>query len=312
MVTAGELTEFASGLQFPEGPIALDDGSLLVVEIARGTLSRITPGGAIQIIAQLGGGPNGAALGPDGRCYLCNNGGVAFQQGKGRYIPVGPAPDHAGGWIEAVDLTTGKAERLYDTCDGHRLVAPNDIVFDATGGFWFTDLGTTHGRDRRSDPGALYYAAADGSSISQAIFPLDGPNGVGLSPDGTGLYVAESNTGRLWAFGVEAPGKLKNYAGMPPWKRGNLLWTPGYYAMFDSLAVDDEGFIYVADIPYGGLSVVSPQGVLVEQIATGDELTTNICFGAVQRDTIFITLSSTGRIAFGKSKRKGLRLHWTA
>lgn len=310
-MTAGALTEFASGLQFPEGPIALDDGSLLVVEIARGTLSRITTSGTIQIIAQLGGGPNGAALGPDGRCYVCNNGGVAFYRGKGRDIPMGPSPDHAGGWIEAVDLATGKAERLYDACNGQRLVAPNDIVFDAAGGFWFTDLGTTHGRDRRSDPGALYYAAIDGSSISEAVFPLDGPNGVGLSPDGNRLYVTESNTGRLWAFDVDAPGKLKSYAGMPPWKRGNLLWTPGYYAMFDSLAVDEEGFIYVADIPYGGLSVVSPRGRLSEQIATGDELTTNICFGGAQCNTMFITLSSTGKVACGISRRKGLRLPWT-
>ena len=61
-----ELREIASGLQFPEGPIAMPDGSLLLVEIKRGTLSRVSPDGKITVVAQTGGGPNGAAIGPDG------------------------------------------------------------------------------------------------------------------------------------------------------------------------------------------------------------------------------------------------------
>lgn len=304
------LTEFASGLQFPEGPIAMEDGSLLIVEIARGTLSRVTADGGVRVVADLGGGPNGAALGPDGKCYVCNNGGMSFFRRDGLTVPTSLAPGHAGGWIETVDLATGKVERLYDACGDTRLVAPNDIVFDEDGGFWFTDLGAARKRDRRSDMGALYYAAADGSSISEAIFPLDGPNGVGLSPDGSRLYVAESNSGRLWSFEVEAPGKLKSYAGLPPWKRGNLLWSPSYYAMFDSLAVDAEGFIYVADIPHGGISVVSAQGQPIEKIATPDALTTNLCFGGPQHKSMFITLSSTGKIVRAEGKREGLRLHW--
>ena len=58
------------GLQFPEGPIAMPDGSVLVVEIRRATLTRITPDGATAIAADWGdpgaAGPNGAAIGPDG------------------------------------------------------------------------------------------------------------------------------------------------------------------------------------------------------------------------------------------------------
>ena len=67
--------EITADLQFPEGPIALPDGSVLVVEIARGTLSRVTPKGRVEVVADLGGGPNGAAIGPDGAVYVCNNGG---------------------------------------------------------------------------------------------------------------------------------------------------------------------------------------------------------------------------------------------
>jgi gluconolactonase len=60
-----KIREIASGLQFPEGPVAMSDGSVVLVEIARGTLSRVTPDGRIHVLAALGGGPNGAAIGPD-------------------------------------------------------------------------------------------------------------------------------------------------------------------------------------------------------------------------------------------------------
>ena len=52
----------AEGLQFPEGPVALGDGSLLVVEIKRGTLTRIAAGGGIEVVADCGGGPKWTSL----------------------------------------------------------------------------------------------------------------------------------------------------------------------------------------------------------------------------------------------------------
>ena len=122
----------------------MDDGTLLVVEIARGTLTRIATDGAKSVVADVGGGPNGAAIGPDGRCYVCNNGGLTFFEHAGRLLPGSLARDYSGGWIDAVDLETGRIERLYDECGGQPLNAPNDIVFDGAGGFWFTDLGKYH------------------------------------------------------------------------------------------------------------------------------------------------------------------------
>ena len=86
------VSEVTTNLRFPEGPIAMPDGSVLVVEIERGTLSRVTPDGEIEVIAEPGGGPNGAAIGPDGRCYLCDNGvyykGYSSAQGPDRYSGV--------------------------------------------------------------------------------------------------------------------------------------------------------------------------------------------------------------------------------
>jgi len=302
--------EVAGGLRFPEGPVALADGTFLVVEIAGKTLTHIAADGTLTVIADLGGGPNGAAIGPDGRCYVCNNGGISFYERDGKFLPGYPPDDYAGGWIEAVDLQTGNVERLYYACDGVPLKAPNDLVFDDAGGFWFTDIGKQYRGKRERDLGTLYYAKADGSLIREALFPLDGPNGVGLSPDGKTVYVAESYTGRVWAFDIESPGQLRDYSGRPPWRRGRLHWAASHYAMLDSLAVDAENNVYVGDIPMGGISVISPEGERIEQIRVPDELTTNICFGGDDRRAMFITMSSTGRLVRVDGPRAGLRLNY--
>ena len=149
-----KLVQVASGLRFPEGPVAMPDGSIVLVEIERRTLSRVTPDGTIQVIAALGGGPNGAAMGPGGRIYVTNNGGLKFIERPGRLFPVMQADDYTGGSIQVVDPVSGRVETLYDSCNGRRLCGPNDLVFDRAGGFWFTDLGKT--RERDADRGAVY------------------------------------------------------------------------------------------------------------------------------------------------------------
>jgi gluconolactonase len=305
-----EIREIASGLQFPEGPVALEDGSVLVVEVARKTLTRIRRDGVVQVVATLGGGPNGAAIGPDGRCYVCNNGGLTFIETNGQLIPGLTPADYAGGGIDVVDLDTGRFERLYDRCGDIPLRGPNDLVFDRAGGFWFTDLGKTFKRARQRDRGAVFYARADGSLIKQAIFPLEGPNGIGLSPDGATLYVAETHTGRIWSYDVPAPGEIRPRRGPLPGEPGHMLYAASHHAMFDSLAIEAEGNICVADIPFGGISVVSPSGQLLEQHAMPDMITTNICFGGRDLRTAYVTLSSTGRLVAVEWPRAGLPLSW--
>ena len=191
---APTVKQITSGLRFPEGPMAMPDGSVILVEIHRQTLSRVTPDGKIHVVATLGGGPNGAAMGPGGKIFVTNNGGFGWIERPGKLFPNFSGPEYTGGRIQIVDPETGKFETLYDACDGRKLRGPNDLVFDRTGGFWFTDLGKT--RERDSDRGAVYYARADGSMIKEAIFPLERPNGIGLSPDERTLYVVETPTAR--------------------------------------------------------------------------------------------------------------------
>src|SRR5690606_25990728 len=109
-----------------------------------------------------------------------------------RLFPGEEPESYAGGRIEKVNLETGAVEVLYTHCAGQTLRGPNDLVFDADGGFWFTDHGKTRARER--DRTGVFYARADGSHIEEVIFPLEGPNGIGLSPNEDELYVAETTT----------------------------------------------------------------------------------------------------------------------
>jgi gluconolactonase len=276
---------------------------VLLVEIARQTLSEVRPDGTVSVVAELGGGPNGAAFGPDGRVWVCNNGGFEWRVRDGRDIP-GPQPaDYAGGSIQAVDLADGSVETIYTHCGEWQLRGPNDLVFDGDGGFWFTDPGKARARDR--DLGALYYARADGSGVEQRSFGLESPNGVGLSPDGRTLYVAMTTTGRVYQWPLAGPGRFDSSF---PNDRGRLLMSdPGENA-FDSLAVDGEGHVCVATIRDGGITDVAPDGSW-SHVPTGDRLTTNLCFGGPDLRTAFITCSATGALRSCTWPRPGLRLH---
>ena len=309
-----KIREITSGLQFPEGPVALADGSIVLVEIARGTLSRVTPDGRISVVAQLGGGPNGAAIGPDGQCYVCNNGGFAWHRGgDGILRPIAQAPDYSGGRIERVDLATGKFERVYDkvaTANGEAgLRGPNDIVFDAHGGFWFTDLGKT--RAREMDRGGIYYGRADGSLVREIAQPVLTPNGIGLSPDGRVVYFAETEGARLWGFDVTAPGEVARLPFPSPNGARFIAQPGGALQRFDSLKVDSRGNILVATLLNGGITIISPDGRSIEHVPMPDVYTTNVCFGGPSLTTLYATLSGTGKlVAVDDWPIPGLRLNY--
>jgi gluconolactonase len=301
-----EVREVASGLKFPEGPVAMSDGSVVLTEIQGGRISRVGADGSVDVVAETGGGPNGSAIGPDGKLYVTNNGGAfTWNDVDGLTIP-GVTPDTwEGGRIERVDLDSGAVEVLYRECDGHGLRGPNDLVFDTEGGFYFTDHGLHY--ERTVDHGGIYYAKADGSSIVECAYGLLDPNGIGLSPDGKRCYVAETWTGRLWAWDVAGPGELTHAPGLVP-HGGTLVAGLPALQLFDSLAVDGEGNVCVATIMTAGITSFSPDGSWQEVIETGDLLTTNICFGGEDLRTAYITCSSTGRLVSVDWPRAGLKL----
>jgi gluconolactonase len=286
---------------------------VILAEVKGGRLTRVRPDGTKETVATTGGSPNGAAFGPDGKLYICNSGGFVW-------IPVGPLwvtgpqpPDYRGGSIQRVAVATGKVDTVYTsftTTDPVTkqpvtlpLKGPDDLVFDATGGFWFTDWGKARWRDR--DVTGVYYARPDGSSIREAIFPLNAPNGIALSPDGTRLYVAETYTRRVLYWNLSGPGRI---APNPRTLDGSCLLTaaiPGQ-GILDSMKVDAEGNVWVATMlpngadprSNGGLTIVSPAGEVLQflEIAAGTPvpLPSNLCFGGEGRRTAWVTCGGSG------------------
>jgi len=281
----------AEGLEFPEGPVVMADGSVIVVEIYGGRVTRCW-NDRKETICETGGGPNGAAIGSDGALYICNNGGL----GK-----TGPGTE---GRIERIDLKTGRFERVYDSCDGIALEAPNDLVFDSSGRLWFTDLGTIYmgeqGMTGKSF-GGLYCCLPDGSSITAIKRGALSYNGVGLSPDEKHLYVSDSFQARLYRYEVQRETQEPQYVGT----------AMGDVAL-DSLAVTAAGNICVATLFQGGITTFTPEGVPSLLTIPEELYVTNIAFGGEDMRDAYITLSTTGKLVRTRWIEPGLKLAFNA
>lgn len=293
----------ASGLEFPEGPVWLEDGSVLVTEIRGRRIRRVAADGALSVFAETGGGPNGLARGPDKAFYACNNGGGEYRPGS--FKVVGPAKDYAGGSIQRIDPATREVRTLYTHCGAQRLSSPNDLVFDTDGGFYFSDHGKRFARHR--DSGAIYYARVDGSHIVELVHPLEAPNGVGLSPDGRTLYVSETETSRLWAFDIAGPGEIRRVAGSH--NGGRLVCGLPGFQRFDSFALQADGDICVATLNTGHITVVKPSGEW-RQVKMPETYPTNVCFGGAGLRTLYVTLAENGELGAIAWPVAGLRLNF--
>lgn len=357
-----EFTEIASGLGYPESPVPLSDGSLLVVDIKAGSLLRFRPqaDGSYRAdppidlrdpIGKLGSGPNGAAIGPDGCVYVCNDGGKEFME-----IPMDhngmkwtlsvtgdAATDYAGGYIQRVHLDTSKVEMWCapdsvgapivscsrETYLTQTLSSPDDLIFDSTGGFWFTDWGNS--KKRTIQPGVprsalreitgIYYVAAGTRTPIEVIPFRSAPNGIVLTPDGkrpdsNRLYVAETYSRWVVYWELSAPGKVK--CNRRTLDGAYLLASLPGASILDSMRLDEEGNVYVATmlpkgldpLTPGGITVISPDGEILDYIELSigipEPLPSNLCFGGPDRKTAFITCSGTGRILSCRMKIPGL------
>jgi gluconolactonase len=279
----------AEGLAFPEGPVVMADGSVIVVEIAGGRITRCW-NGRKETVCAIGGGPNGAAIGPDGALYVCNNGGMSA--GKMESLS-GPG---SGGRIERVDLATGKAERIYESCDGIALEGPNDLVFDAQGQCWFTDLGKTHSGIRTAS--GLFCCDPDGGAITAIDRFALSYNGVGLSPDGMTVYAADTHQARLYRYAARREPQR------PTW----VATAPGHVS-FDSLALTAAGNVCVATLRTGGITTITPQGATSFR-GFDDRYVTNIAFGGADMMDAWLTFSTRGLLVKARWDEPGLRLHF--
>lgn len=310
------LEEVAGDLGFPEGPVAMNDGSILFVDIEKETLSKVSTDGSVDTVADIPGGPNGVAIGPDGAAYVCNNGGVyTFKDipvpGGVANVPWPSHPNYTGGSIQRVDLSNGQVTTLFTEFEGKNLLAPDDIVFDKEGGFWFTDSG--YQDDDVQYKGALYYASIDGQVLKKvATIPM--ANGVGLSPNGQTLYVSDTIFSRLWALDIKGSGEVE--PGPMPQMPGRIVQSlPAHqsiYQWLDSLKVEATGKVCVGTIFNGGITVFEPKDGSFEHVPIPALFVTNFCFGGPDMQDLWITASSSRKIYKARWPRKGLELAFTA
>ena len=295
-------------LGFTEGPVVTDSGVVFVVDIDGGRVLRLQ-GGAVDVVATPGGGPNGLALESPTTAIVANNGGFLWSEIDGGVrIPIdrtthtNEPPGFSGGWLERVDLDSGEVTVLHRDVAGRSLRGPNDLVFDEVGGLWFTDHGK--GRHASVDRGGLYYVPPNGSGVREMAFPLLGPNGVGLSPDGTTIYVSETHTGRLWAWDLAGPGEIRPSAGSLAVRHGGTCLAATPFS-FDSLGIEADGRIVIGAIA-DGIVVITPDGEEAEIFPIPGDVTTNIAFGGAHGRRAVITLSRSGRVVETPWPRTGL------
>lgn len=273
----------AEGLAFPEGPVVMADGSVIVVEMMGKVVTRCWGDGRKEVVASPGGGPNGAAIGPDGALYVCNSGGLGHD-----------GSPREPGRIERIDLGSGKVERLYESCDGTALGAPNDLMFDCDGNMWFTDFGAS-GTDCKYY-GGLYCARSDGSAITRIYGKAISYNGVGISPDMQTVYASDTYTARVYAY------DRRIEAQQPRWLASAI--GP---AMFDSLAMTAAGNVCVATLMPGAITTVTPDGQ-TSQVPLADRLVTNIAFGGADMMDAWITFSEAGALVKTRWSEPGMAL----
>lgn len=296
-----------SGLRFPEGPVSFRDGRIILCEIEKGCIAELSRTSEYKEIISNIAGPNGIALGPRNILVVCNNGGFKWYERDGKLIPGYASENYCGGSVNIYDYESRTLRSKICIGGGRPLAGPNDVVFDETGGFWFTDSGKEFSQWVMK--GGVYYYNASTQSVNQAVYPLTGANGIGLSPDLRTLYVAETHAAALWKFRLSGPGVIE--PGVRTFGRpGEIIARGPGNTYFDSLAVEANGNICVATIP-GAISVFDPEGRLVERVTVPDAIPTNICFGGDDYEVAYITLSSTGQLFELAWPRKGLALQWS-
>ena len=271
MTTEG--TVVATGLAFPEGPV-WRDGGLLVTEIEGGRVSRWQDG-AVSPVASTGGGPNGAAAGPDGTVYVTQNGGM-HREGRAR----------AG--IQRIGAD-GEVTTVVTAVAGIELEGPNDLAFGPDGRLWFTDPRGAPDPARNSLPGRLFavdVASGEGELVLE-LGPVF-PNGIAFLQDGT-LVWTETFTRRV----------LRLVGGTP-----ELVVELPERHFPDGLAVGAGGELYVAST-FGHCVSVVADGVVVERLTCGDGMVTNCCFGGTD---LYVTESRHGTLWRFPLGREGIPL----
>ena len=273
----GEYEVFASGFVFPEGPAFDRNGNLYITDGRANRIPIVDLHGNVATFVESDGGPNGSAFHRNGDLY------VAEPAGK-RITRVSPA---------------GDTHVVADEFGGEPFLAPNDITFDLRGRAYFTDPGESSvedpfGRVFRIDPDGVVTRIAEGMAY---------PNGLAITPCGQALMVAETFSEKLHRFALDGNGdavEREEFAYVGTGRDGEV--GP------DGMAFDEDGYLHVAVFGGGVVSVVSPDGDVVERLPAGGLRPTNAAFGGPDRKTLYVTETENQVVMTIQAPRAGLPL----
>ena len=257
----------ATGLGRTEGPVAMQDGSMLVSSV--NSILRVDLSDNVSTFIEDSNRTN--AMGWDHQGRL-----ISVQRARGN--------ERVG-----VLYPPGQVTTLTDNYQGQPFDALNDVALDQRGGVYFTD---TQG---------IYYLPP-GGSVTRIIDEVPRPNGLVLSPDESTLYVHNKDGVYMLAFDVAPDGTISNRQNFA---RYDSVRIPGHADPSwdedngaDGMAVDSEGRVYAATNV--GVEVFSPGGDLlgvmpVQWGAENDAIRKpqNVAFGGPDRKTLYIVGAGT-------------------
>jgi lactonase len=246
-----------------EGPVFLPNGDLLFSDVQGRRVMRLDERDRLTTVVTLASlMPGGMALAPDGRVFIA------------------AANDTGGGAIIAMRPDGSQQETIVRESAGF---APNDLAFDAQGGFYFTDARGSIGEPT----GGVWYVASGGAAPVPVVQHLSVANGLSLSPDGKRLWVGEFALGRLYRI------DLKDAFTPAPFGATTAYQFTGPAP--DSMRVDGAGNVYVALYGQGRVVAFSPSGLPLGQILLpgrdeGRNLnTTSMAIRPATRELVIVT-----------------------
>jgi gluconolactonase len=254
------------GFVFTEGPVGTYDGGLFFSDVGSKTIYHMDPEGKITIARGNTFGANGLAL---------NESELYAAEGAGKLISRGNQ--------------NGRVATVLESTDAAPLGAPNDIIFDSRGGFYFTDPGTAPLLPR--DPnrqGKVYYVASNGGREPLLVGDkIAFPNGLTLMPDGKLLLVDDTLGDTIWAFDLQPKkSKKKPQSGVVMSAFAKIPELTDGVSMADGMAVDREGRLYVTT--GAGVQVFDRRGKYLGIIKV-PRPPSNCAFSGPDKHTLYIT-----------------------